>query len=90
YRGLSYLTRSLEAHDGDVYKALAGYNAGIGGSQRGEANWPAETKRYTYWGIGIYEDARQSRPTSDRLAEWLSSGGASLCSRAEERLGIGE
>ncbi|HUF38346.1 MAG TPA: transglycosylase SLT domain-containing protein, partial [Anaerolineales bacterium] len=47
YRGLSYLTRSLEAHDGDVYKALAGYNAGIGGSQRGEANWPAETKRYT-------------------------------------------
>jgi hypothetical protein len=90
YRGLSYLTRSLAAHDGDVYRALAGYNAGIGGSQRGEANWPAETKRYTYWGIGIYQDAQAGRATSERLADWLSSGGSSLCSRAAERLDLGE
>jgi hypothetical protein len=90
YRGLSYLSRSLAAHDGDVYRALAGYNAGIGGSQRGEANWPAETKRYTYWGIGIYQDAHAGRASSERLAEWLDSGGSGLCRRAAERLGIGE
>ena len=88
YRGLSYLARSLEAHDGDVYKALAGYNAGIGGSQRAEANWPAETKRYTYWGIGIYEDAHAGLAASERLAEWLDAGGGGLCRQAEERLGI--
>ena len=89
YRGLSYLSRSLEAHSGDVYYALAGYNAGIAGSQRGEASWPDETVRYTYWGIGIYRDAVAGKSSSERLAEWLSRGGG-LCSRAEDWLGIDE
>lgn len=89
YRGLAYLSRSLEAHHGDVYYALAGYNAGIAGSQRGEANWPDETVRYTYWGLGIYRDAAAGQSSSERLAEWISRGGG-LCSRAEEWLGIGD
>lgn len=87
-RGLAYLVRSLEAHQGDVYYALAGYNAGIGGSQRGEARWPAETQRYTYWGIGIYSDAQNGNSSSARLEEWLGRGGASLCRKAEARLGL--
>lgn len=87
-RGLAYLVRSLEAHNGDIYLALAGYNAGIGGSQRAEAAWPQETKRYTYWGSGIYDDARLGKDSSARLDEWLAAGGAGLCHQAEIRLGI--
>jgi soluble lytic murein transglycosylase-like protein len=87
-RGMAYLRRSLETHDGDVYLALAGYNGGITGSQRPEANWPAETKRYVYWGSGIYEDAAAGRDNSDRLDEWLAAGGASLCRKAAQVLGI--
>ncbi len=89
-RGLSYLSRSLEAHDGNVYFALAGYNGGIGTSQRAESRWPDETRRYTYWGEGIYSDAAGGKSHSERLDEWLSSGGASLCRRASQALGLVE
>jgi soluble lytic murein transglycosylase-like protein len=89
-RGLSYLSRSLETHSGNVYLALAGYNGGISMSQRSESNWPAETRRYTYWGSGIYHDAAAGRGYSERLDEWLSSGGASLCRRAAVELSLAE
>lgn len=87
-RGLSYLTRSLDAHERDVFLALAGYNGGITGSQRAQSAWPAETKRYTYWGIGIFNDAAEKHTSSARLEEWLASGGAGLCRRAEAHLGL--
>ncbi len=87
-RGLSYLQRSLQSHDGDPRLALAGYNGGITGSKRPESRWPAETVRYAYWGSGIYADARQGKIHSPRLEEWLSAGGASLCAQANQRLGI--
>ncbi len=87
-RGMAYLRQSLAAHDGDVYGGLAGYNAGIGGSQQAEAAWPAETQQYVYWGIGIYNDARDGEAKSNRLNEWLESGGASLCRKASQTLGI--
>ncbi len=88
YRGLAYLSRSLEAHRNDVFLALAGYNAGITGSRRPQSSWPAETVRYTYWGVGIYADAVENRSSSNRLDEWYASGGASLCSRANTHLGL--
>jgi len=67
---------------------LAGYNAGITGAKRGENSWPAETVRYTYWGTGIYNDAKAGKGESDVLREWLSKGGQSLCDRAAQRLGL--
>lgn len=86
-RGMSYLSRSLESFGGDVKMALAGYNAGIGGASRGEANWPAETVRYTTWGVGIYEDARAGNSESATLNEWLSRA-SGMCHAAVTQLGI--
>jgi soluble lytic murein transglycosylase-like protein len=87
-RGLDYLGRSLAAAGKDVRLALAGYNGGIGLISRAEWSWPAETIRYTYWGSGIYADAKSGAAQSSRLDEWLSAGGASLCARADQMLGI--
>jgi hypothetical protein len=49
---------------------------------RGYGAWHAETRRYYYWGAGIYADAVAGLPTSSRLQEWLESGGQWLCDRA--------
>lgn len=87
YRGMSYLSRALESFGGDVKMALAGYNAGIGGASRGEANWPAETVRYTTWGVGIYEDAKAGKNESETLNEWLGRA-TGMCNAAASRLGI--
>jgi len=87
-RGMAYLSRSLESFSGNVKMALAGYNAGISGASRGEALWPAETIRYTTWGVGIYEDAKSGLNESATLNEWLSRGGAGMCITAEKSLGI--
>jgi len=86
-RGLSYLKNALHARGGNARLALAGYNGGIGGSQRPESAWPAETIRYAYWGAGIYADAKAGKDHSARLQEWLAAGGASLCSKAGNYLG---
>jgi len=87
-RGLAYLKRSLEAAHGDARLALAGYNGGISVIHAGENAWAAETQRYAYWGSGIYADAASGAGQSGRLQEWLSAGGASLCRRAAQKLGI--
>jgi hypothetical protein len=87
-RGLNYLAQSLKNSGGDARLALAGYNGGIGVIARSESNWAAETIRYAYWGSGIYADATQNANTSARLNEWLAAGGASLCRKARQRLGI--
>lgn len=87
-RGLNYLRRSLERAGGNARLALAGYNGGIGVIGRQESLWPAETIRYAYWGDGIYADASQGRSESARLGEWLKAGGASLCAKARQRLGL--
>ena len=85
-RGLAYLSRALEAADGDARLAFAGYNGGISVIDRPEWTWPAETVRYAYWGRGIYAEALNGSATSARLDEWLAAGGASLCSRARQHL----
>lgn len=87
-RGLDYLRRSLERANGDPRLALAGYNGGISVIGRAETSWAAETRRYAYWGSGIYADAQQNAAESGRLNEWLTAGGASLCKQARQRLGL--
>ena len=94
-RGMAYLKRSLEAAQGDIRLALAGYNGGISVISRAESTWAAETQRYVYWGSGIYQDAVTLNAFSGaseslRLQEWLAAGGASLCKQARQRLGMGD
>ena len=86
-RGLDYLRRSVERANGNARLALAGYNGGIGVIGWDEAAWPAETKRYVYWGA-MYDDAVQNAATSTRLDEWKTATGNSLCIKASQRLGI--
>ncbi len=85
-RGLAYLKRSLAAASNDLRLALAGYNGGISVISQPESIWPAETKRYAYWGTGIYQDIQNGSATSARLNEWLAAGGSSMCSRAGQKL----
>ncbi|HEU0294413.1 MAG TPA: transglycosylase SLT domain-containing protein [Anaerolineales bacterium] len=87
-RGMNYLARSLNAANGDARLALAGYNGGIGVIARAEWLWSAETKRYVYFGVPIYEDAHSGKTTSPMLDEWYRRYGAGLCRQAAERLGI--
>lgn len=83
-RGLAYLALGLQRANGDVSRALAGYNGGHSQIGKDPALWPAETQRYVYWGTGIYADASSGQAASVRLLEWLANGGASLCRRAAE------
>ena len=83
-RGIAYLKRALQEGE-SIRLALAGYNGGIQGASRPPSSWPAETRRYVYWGMGIYKDAGSGKEHSDRLQEWLAAGGRSLCSAASQR-----
>lgn len=83
-RGMDYLARGLEIADGHAGLALAGYNGGHGVINRGWATWPAETKRYYYWGSRIYAEVTSGSASSPTLQEWLSAGGQALCARARE------
>ena len=87
-RGLNYLSRSLATGNGNPRLALAGYNGGIGVISRSERNWPAETKRYVYYGAPIYEDALRGAASSPMLEEWYGKYGAGLCNQAHKRLGL--
>lgn len=87
-RGIAYLALGLTRASGDVGLALAGYNGGHGQISKNPALWPEQTKRYWYWGTGIYADAVSGNQSSARLQEWLSAGGASLCARAANELGL--
>jgi hypothetical protein len=87
-RGLAYLKYTLDTLGGSSKLALAGYNGGITGTKGPEYSWPGETITYVYWGTGIYADAVVGKAHSERLDEWLAAGGAGLCKRASEYLGI--
>lgn len=88
YRGLNYLKRAMDASNGDVSLALAGYNGGISVIKNPSSTWVDETQRYVYWGSGIYQEALQGNGSYQRLAEWLTSGGASLCKQAAMSIGL--
>ncbi len=81
-RGLAYLHRALELGSGRIDLALAGYNGGHGQIGRDPTLWPDETRRYVYWGTGIWEDLQQSTGDSETLVAWLEAGGARLCQAA--------
>lgn len=81
YRGLRWLQQTLKS-GGSTAMALASYNAGIARAKNPNLDWPAETRRYVFWGLNIYQDAAGGYDTSYALDNWLSKGGAALCSRA--------
>jgi hypothetical protein len=83
-RGLAYLNGGLDASEGHAGLALAGYNGGHSVITKGYAAWHSETRRYYYWGAGIYFDATTGRTDSPRLQEWLTAGGQGLCDRAAQ------
>jgi len=87
-RGLTYLRRVFDTSNQNISWTLAAYNGGSSLIGSNEWTWPAETIRYVYWGSGIYADAVQMRSSSQRLEEWLSAGGASLCQRAHQQLNL--
>ncbi len=87
-RGLAYLSLGLQRAGGNVGLALAGYNGGHSLIGLASSLWPAQSKRYWYWGTGIDADATSGQASSSRLQEWLAAGGASLCSRAAEQLAL--
>ncbi len=87
-RGLAYLSRSLQATNGNVRLALAGYNGGIGVIGRSEQLWSSETQRYVYFGVPMYADAQQALNFSTAQNEWYRRYGASLCRQAHQRLGL--
>ena len=86
--GLTYLQQSLSKSNGDIKLALAGYNGGHSQINRNPTHWPAETKRYVYWGFGLYQDALGNNDTGKALNEWLSAGGRYLCQQAANRLDL--
>jgi soluble lytic murein transglycosylase-like protein len=83
-RGMAYLNGGLDRSEGNAGLALAGYNGGHSVIPKGYAAWHSETRRYYYWGAGIYAEATAGLSVSPRLQEWLSNGGSSLCRRAQE------
>lgn len=87
-RGLAYLQLALQKNNQDIRLALASYNAGITGASRPENQWPAETRRYVYWGYQIYLDAVSGSGASSRLQDWLAAGGSSLCATAREHIAL--
>ncbi|GAB4467544.1 MAG: hypothetical protein Kow00124_00570 [Anaerolineae bacterium] len=88
-RGIQFFAEMLAAANGDVGLAFAAYNGGQGVLYSSPAEWPDETQYYQFWGSGIYEEAEQALTQSPTLIQWLDSGGAALCSRAANSLGLG-
>jgi hypothetical protein len=88
HRGLSYLSGSMNMASNDPVLALAGYNGGHSMILLEPDNWPAETKRYVYWGWGILADIYTGEIHSSRLDEWMQAGGESLCDRSSAELGF--
>ncbi|MFN3490654.1 MAG: lytic transglycosylase domain-containing protein [Anaerolineales bacterium] len=87
-RGLGYLVRSLSAANGNIRLALAGYNGGISVISKSEHLWSAQTKRYVYFGLPIYQDAISGAESSSALSKWYTKYGVSLCRQAAKTLGL--
>ena len=87
-RGLGMLADCLERADDNVGRAMACYNGGPSTlTQRYDA-WAQEARYYYIWATGIYEDAVAGNNHSATLDRWLAAGGASLCRRAADALGM--
>ncbi len=84
-RGIAYLALGIDLTNGDIGRAMAGYNGGHSIANKDSRHWASETQRYYYWGTGIYADALAGAANSERLNEWMQAGGSSLCSQAASR-----
>jgi hypothetical protein len=80
--GLNYLSRSFDLANGQIDRALAGYNGGHGVIHLPSSQWTTETIRYVAWGTGILGDISAGLETSPTLQAWLEAGGSHLCSQA--------
>jgi soluble lytic murein transglycosylase-like protein len=87
-RGMNVLKQCKGFAKGDVGLAMACYNGGPSVLSKPVTAWADQTRRYYYWGTGIYEAASQHQYSSSRLDEWLAAGGATLCQMAGTALGI--
>ncbi len=87
-RGANVLKQCIGFANGDDGMAMACYNGGPSVLSKSYANWSDQTRRYYYWGTGIYEDATERQSNSSRLDEWLAAGGAKLCEMAGTELGL--
>jgi len=87
-RGANVLKQCKGFAKGDAGLAMACYNGGPSVLSKSMAQWTDQTRRYYYWGTGIYEAATQHQSNSSRLDEWLAAGGAKLCQMAGTALGI--
>ena len=87
-RGMNVLKQCKGFANGDAGLAMACYNGGPSVLNKSMAQWSDQTRRYYYWGTGIYEAATQHQSNSSRLDEWLAAGGAKLCQMAGTALGI--
>jgi soluble lytic murein transglycosylase-like protein len=87
-RGLAYLSEALQIAEYDIELTLAGYNGGHTQIYRDPAQWPAETRRYVYWGSSIYQDALLANNKGEALSAWLQAGGRQLCQNAETTLNL--
>jgi soluble lytic murein transglycosylase-like protein len=81
-RGLTYLARGLELAGGRIDLALAGYNGGHSVIFKDSSEWPAETRRYVSWGMGILDDLASDAQQMPTLLAWLEAGGDGLCRQA--------
>lgn len=85
-RGLAYLAACLARADGDVALALAAYNGGQSLLALPAEHWPAETRRYVFWGTSILREVQAETGFSPTLQQWLAAGGESLCRQAASRI----
>ena len=83
-RGLGFFADCLQRAGGDLQLALAAYNGGQDLINVSSAYWPAQTRDYTTWGVGIFTDVNNGLNPSPTLERWLAAGGASLCRQAAE------
>jgi hypothetical protein len=81
-RGLAYLESGYLKSAGRIDLTLAGYNGGHSMIDADPDDWPEETKRYVFWGLGLWEDIQSSQYPSPTLEHWFAAGGAHLCSSA--------
>ena len=87
-RGMEYLASGLQLASGNVGLALAGYNGGHGVIKIDQTRWSSETRRYFYWGTGIYTDAANGLSESPTMELWLKAGGSRLCKNASKNQAV--
>ena len=83
-RGIAYLARSYQLSNGEIDLTLAGYNGGHSVIVRHPSTWSDETRRYVYWGTGIWNDLDSETTPRFTLNEWLIAGGEHLCRQSAD------